>query len=406
MFDPRLIDVAIGIIFLFLLVSLLVTIVQEGFASLFKLRASNLRAAIANLLGDVRTSKLYKHPLVASLYRAKVNETGEIKEAWWRGPSYIPSRTFVVALLDLLQREDATRASASGSTPRVLAGGANLLLVRAKTIVGTLVDASDLRLRRALLLLIGDAQEPPNVASPDAAPPAAGATAVPAAAALAVGSVAAPGVAAPPEATAATPTLAEAISAPLEQWFNDAMDRAGGWYKRQAQLLSLVIGFGIAGFTNADAVHVAERLWTDASLRASVTAAATAYQRERADATPPAAPPNSAGGAATSVTTPSASADPLVKRLDNNLTTIEASTLPVGWMRDPRRNNCLSQFCAAGEKGPAVETIFWLMLAGWTVTALATSLGAPFWFDLLSKALQIRSSGTRVGTDNDPTNKR
>jgi hypothetical protein len=186
------------------------------------------------------------------------------------------------------------------------------------------------------------------------------------------------------------------------------LDRAGGWYKRQAQLLSLVIGFAIAAFTNADALHVAERLWTDASLRASVTAAATAYQRERADATPPAAPANFAGGAAATATATAtgATADPLVKRLDDNLTTIEASTLPVGWMRDPRHDDCLSQFCAAGEKGPAVETIFWLMLAGWTVTALATSLGAPFWFDLLSKALQIRSSGTRVGTDNDPTHKR
>lgn len=39
---------------------------------------------------------------------------------------------------------------------------------------------------------------------------------------------------------------------------------------------------------------------------------------------------------------------------------------------------------------------FWTFLSfkllGWTLTAAAVSLGAPFWFDLLQKIAQIRSS--------------
>ncbi len=32
---------------------------------------------------------------------------------------------------------------------------------------------------------------------------------------------------------------------------------------------------------------------------------------------------------------------------------------------------------------------------GWIVTALAISLGAPFWFDLLGKLVQLRGTGTK-----------
>jgi hypothetical protein len=37
-------------------------------------------------------------------------------------------------------------------------------------------------------------------------------------------------------------------------------------------------------------------------------------------------------------------------------------------------------------------------LAGWILTALAISLGAPFWFDLLNKFMKLRSS-TAIKTD-------
>ena len=33
-----------------------------------------------------------------------------------------------------------------------------------------------------------------------------------------------------------------------------------------------------------------------------------------------------------------------------------------------------------------------LMVFGWLITAIALSLGAPFWFDLLNKFMKLRSS--------------
>jgi hypothetical protein len=38
-----------------------------------------------------------------------------------------------------------------------------------------------------------------------------------------------------------------------------------------------------------------------------------------------------------------------------------------------------------------------IKVLGWIVTALAVSLGAPFWFDLLKKLVNIRSSGNQPG---------
>jgi len=50
------------------------------------------------------------------------------------------------------------------------------------------------------------------------------------------------------------------------------------------------------------------------------------------------------------------------------------------------------------------------MIIGWLITALALSLGAPFWFDLLNKLMNLRSSlttpatSTTKGKDDKTTN--
>ena len=39
------------------------------------------------------------------------------------------------------------------------------------------------------------------------------------------------------------------------------------------------------------------------------------------------------------------------------------------------------------------------VFAGWLITAVAATLGAPFWFDLLSKLVKLRGSGPRIDGD-------
>jgi hypothetical protein len=91
------IDVAIGIVFVYLVLSLAVTAANELLAAAFSRRALTLRSGIGNLLGKELSGKVYAHPLIRSLYRGK------------GGPSYMPSRSFAIALLDSL--ETATQPS-------------------------------------------------------------------------------------------------------------------------------------------------------------------------------------------------------------------------------------------------------------------------------------------------------
>lgn len=90
-------DVAAGLVFVLLLLSLLCTIVNEWIAHATRLRARTLRQGIEVLLDDVKfkrvTEGVYGHPLIAGL------KHGE------RDPSYIPGTLFAKAFLAETERK-------------------------------------------------------------------------------------------------------------------------------------------------------------------------------------------------------------------------------------------------------------------------------------------------------------
>ena len=53
-----------------------------------------------------------------------------------------------------------------------------------------------------------------------------------------------------------------------EQWFDDTMDRASGWYKRRIQLITIIIALFLTVLTNADTVTITYSLWKNPTLRA------------------------------------------------------------------------------------------------------------------------------------------
>ena len=60
------------------------------------------------------------------------------------------------------------------------------------------------------------------------------------------------------------------LRAEIEHWFDSAMDRVSGWYKRRTQLvicaLSLVVTIGL----NVNTVSIADRLMSDDGIRAAL----------------------------------------------------------------------------------------------------------------------------------------
>src|SRR5579862_2032030 len=105
MFNSNVIDVAIGLVFVFLLLSLICSAANEIIESFMKQRAANLEKGIQEMIGQGHpdfVTKLYSHGLINSLYRGDYKPT-----RWWmfwrrsKLPSYIPSKNFALALMDL-----------------------------------------------------------------------------------------------------------------------------------------------------------------------------------------------------------------------------------------------------------------------------------------------------------------
>jgi hypothetical protein len=275
MFGSTILDVAIGIAFIYLLVSLVISAINEFIAALLKSRAKNLAQGIQALLQDPSptgwAARLYQHPLVASL------STPNSK------PSYIPSRTFALALLDLIApaTTDGTRTLADLKT-----GLANL--------PGPL--------QRTLTTLLEESQDD-----------------------------------------------VERLKKQIEIWFNNGMDRVSGWYKRKTQWLQFFLGLSIVIVLNIDSVHIGRALWAvNSPLRASLVESAKSF-----------------------VAQPGGTNRPMKDVVD----AISTASLPIGWSEFPKP-----------DQWPTV-------VVGWLITAFAVSLGAPFWFDLLNKFVNVRASG-------------
>jgi hypothetical protein len=345
MFGSVVLDVAIGMAFVYLLLSLIASVVQEMLASFMQLRAANLERGLRSLFsGDSLGAEMdlvnciYDHGLVRGLYSDPKRDSGKLpsifrrKMDWVRMvmrrvigisadkpltiavdplllPSYIPSRTFALALIDVLNANKKEGAAAMASIKDALATHNN-------------------KAAQALLTLAIDAK----------------------------GDVV-------------------AFQRNLEQWYNDAMDRVSGWYKRYTQRALIVIGLLLAIALNVSSVRVARTLWLDRDARQAMVDAAGNYAKS-----------NPAAASAVN-----ADAGKLKAQLQTDVDTFNevttSSLLPLGWKRS--WHSYESYF----ETAPKDATFSALtVLAGWIVTALAISFGAPFWFDTLNRFMVVRST--------------
>ena len=93
MLDHPIFDVTLGLIFVYVILSLVCSAVQEFVASVAALRSKNLSEGIENLVGSDLAKAVYDHRLVKSLSRPKGL------------PSYISSETFSTVLLEVVAKD-------------------------------------------------------------------------------------------------------------------------------------------------------------------------------------------------------------------------------------------------------------------------------------------------------------
>jgi len=155
----------------------------------------------------------------------------------------------------------------------------------------------------------------------------------------------------------------------IQNWYDDVMARVSGWYKRQTQWLLLLLGFVAATAMNVDSIDLAKRMWTEPMLRTVAVKSAEAY----------AAKPDDEGKGET--------AEARARKAQKELDALGASGMPIGWPAPWYGKEMSPTDKAFGVLGS---------LLGWAVTALAVSLGAPYWYELLLKLLPLaRNSGGR-----------
>jgi hypothetical protein len=110
MFGSAVLDTAIGLAFLYLLLSLLVTGINELIETWLKNRAKDLEQGLKELLGNHEKllADVYNHPMLFGLFRGEYGKPGV------QLPSYIPARSFALALMDLICPATAVAGAAPG----------------------------------------------------------------------------------------------------------------------------------------------------------------------------------------------------------------------------------------------------------------------------------------------------
>lgn len=165
----------------------------------------------------------------------------------------------------------------------------------------------------------------------------------------------------------------------VSAWIERSLTALGGAYKRHTQWICLILGLVIAIMFNIDTVTLTQRLYSDAGLRNDMVVAATQFVEKTDPATFTKCLGLDPGGAQYAAECASLAA--LTSALKDRKEVW--SRLPIGW-----------------SQGNYAHPFF--MGLGWLLTALAISLGAPFWFDLLNKLVNIRHSMGKPQPDPEP----
>lgn len=412
MFGSSILEVAIGVVFVYLFISLICSAINEGIASLVNKRGSNLFDAVKNLLNDPKftglAQQLYSHGLVDGISEG-ASDPSKVN----RLPSYMPANIFSLALLDILRSkglkeswselvvqrkkelEDATTrlaANPSDDALKKIVDDAQATLVNAEAAakkadetatalanadaaakeVKSLKDltnfsAASEKLRLALAqgrVLAAEYPDPMGNIQRAVAGLPDGHTKESLLVLIDKSKFETP---LGPNLINVAQAQGERLQQNIEQWFNDSMTRCGGWYKRWTQKVLLGIAIVVVVGANVDTLMLAKRFMRDNALRASiVTAAEETIQNDAANPTK----------------------DDQARQ--DFLKEADKLSLPLGWV-----SNAADPYKA--DQIPDTK-LGWLMkLFGLAISIFAISLGAPFWFDILSKVVNLRGSGTPPG---------
>lgn len=457
------IEVAIGLIFVWIVLSLATIQIQEWINTLLDKRAKDMEAAIHEMLANPNLkAQLYDHPVIRGLTSKKRRKEPSKIPPWFyrypilrgftkekrRLPSYIPSQQFALALFDVAMtagtessviqqgileiRDDlyqaknlpvhqavidelnlladfARSAAATEAGTAITNRTVEMLRKRANQFIENfnenhpdqkLSPDVELRLRVGLERTLTEAKrikgELDEVLAKQPKMDESGLSKV-------RRGVAALSVISPEVNQTLNALLQNAqeyvadkekgfaqARSNVESWFNDSMDRVSGAFKRYSQWVALIVGFFVALLLNVDSINLTLYLWREPAVRQALATKAEEFQLPQEDLqkNPEQAlqefRDQFAGlslpiGWGTNQLAGLSTADANCKLFPNAQ---QAFGIPIPWT-----NKCIVP------PQPDNQMNLWLKLAGFILTAVAAAQGAPFWFDILKKVVNLRSTG-------------
>ena len=169
------------------------------------------------------------------------------------------------------------------------------------------------------------------------------------------------------------------------------MERASGVYNRNVKLVAFWIGVVVTLAINADTFHILERLHTDAALRSSINQVANNVIS------------NNKTQIENCLTEAKNLPNPQKLRKQNQCfedinTGLDNISMPLGWDTSNFPASINEQLAKRvnplfpTKRTPSILGIIKLIF-GWLLSAAAIAMGAPFWFDLLGKFINVRNAG-------------
>jgi hypothetical protein len=307
-------EVGIGLVAAWLTLSVAVSQIQEWISSWLGWRAKDLEKIIANMLVDGQLVKaFYNHPYIQSMSEPGKN----------RGPSYIQASTFSTVMMDLIANAQPPSQPVTdwktemNVLPTSQAAGENIPF-------GTQMNNGISQIKQnypgfGKMIDIHFPRLSTDITRTDQ-------------------------------------SIANSQTS-MENWYDSVQERASGWYKRRAILVSFAIGLILAATFNIDSIQIATQLWKAPTVRQALVAQAT----------------TTASG-----TVPTNTLSTLLKPQDyaNSL------AIPIGWPTPPV--NDLNEWP--------------IKILGIILTGLAAAQGSPFWFNVLNKLVNMRGSGSGSAT--------
>jgi hypothetical protein len=362
MFGSEILEVAIGLVMVYLVMSTLCSGVTEWIARIFALRSDTLKDGIDELLNNdnILKGKIFSHPLFEGLSpkmpnnlwdKIKIKGKYIFKQKKESGPSAVPPATFAQIVLDTIidagkeqgtGYADALKKKMVGEEGKPASESEKIVKILEKNLAfkPAEVDKSSGKL----------VPKTPEQIATDKNKQVLWSFLV----------------AAKTKTTKSEDAIKE-FRVSTEKWFDNSMQRVTGWYKRQTQFIILCLAVIICFGMNVDTVGIANSFYSDPALRETVVAAATATVEK---------------AATDNVTLPTYS------ELSENMSGIN---LHLGWNTENNPN-----------QKPATGWGWVAKIFGILITVFAVSMGAPFWFDLLRKLLNLRT-GNKNNNSGDKT---